>query len=101
MTNAFLNKVAAERAVLSLVNKRASGERQLAGLSEAAIEQWIRKVGPDVASNQLTEILLRLSNTCQRLSDRSHETFGQLEQEVSKRFSEELAVLRIELGRPS
>ena len=45
MKNTFLNKVAAERAVLRVVNARTSGARQLAGLSWAAIDAWQRAIG--------------------------------------------------------
>ena len=44
MKNTFLNKVAAERAVLRIVNAHTSGVRQLAGLSWVAIDAWQRAI---------------------------------------------------------
>jgi len=72
--NTFANKVAAERAVLRIVNRHTPGSRQLAGLSWVAIETWQQTIGL-AASDPLVAELKELSDLCQRLSDRSHETF--------------------------
>lgn len=76
--NTFANKVAAERAVLRIVNRRTPGVRQLAGLSWVAIETWQQTIGL-AASDPLVVELKALSDLCQRLSDRSHETFEKLD----------------------
>ena len=68
MTNSFLNKVAAERSVLSVVNARTSGKRQLTGLSSAAIEMWRGKVGTE-ATKDVVGPLVTLADLCQRLSE--------------------------------
>lgn len=82
MKNTFLNKVAAERAVLRVVNAHTSGTRQLAGLSWVAIEEWQRTISM-AGSQQLVNELKTLSDLCQRLSDRSHETFQPMDPAIA------------------
>ena len=76
--NTFANKVAAERSVLRIVNRHSPGARQLAGLSWKAIETWQQTIGLS-GSDPLVAELKALSDLCQRLSDRSHETFEKLD----------------------
>lgn len=78
MKNTFINKVAAERAVLLVVNAHSPGPRQLAGLSWVAIDSWQRNNRP-IATQALVDELRAVSDLCQRLSDRSHETFDALD----------------------
>ena len=77
MANSFMNKVAAERRVLSIVNVRFRGSAQLPGLSKSAINLWRRTVGAQ-ATDQVVAILIVLAELCQSLSDRSHESFKPL-----------------------
>lgn len=93
MTNSFLNKVSAERGVLSVINARTKGNRQLTGLSSAAIDLWRRKVGIE-ATKDVAGKLVVLAELCQRLSDRSHETFQPLDSTLAERIESELSTLR-------
>jgi len=93
MTNTFLNKVSAERSVLAVVNARNAGSRQLTGLSSAAIELWRRKVGTEVTKDVVGPLVV-LAELCQRLSDRSHETFEPLDASTAKRIESQLDALR-------
>jgi hypothetical protein len=93
MTNSFLNKVSAERTILSVVNARTSGRLQLTGLSSAAIDLWRSKVGTE-ATKDVVEPLAALAELCQRLSDRSHETFQPIEVSLSERIELHLSALR-------
>lgn len=91
MRNTFINKVAVEREILRAVNSYTRGRRQLAGLSWSAIDAWQRAVSmPGI--EPLVRDLKELSNLCQRLSDRSHETFEPLDpalyQAIQSRFAE-------------
>jgi hypothetical protein len=70
MKNTFLNKVMAERAVLSIVNNYTSGGKQLSGLSWIAIDAWQRANG-SVGTNPVINELKEISDLCQRLSDPS------------------------------
>lgn len=83
MTNTFLNKVQAERRVLNLVNPHTPRERQLAGLSESAINDWQRRQGL-VDTAAVVTVLRELAIACQSLSDRSHETFRPIERSASE-----------------
>lgn len=83
MKNTFLNKVTAERAVLRIVNTFTSGGKQLSGLSWVAIDAW-QRANADIGTNSLINELKEISDLCQRLSDRSHETFGELDPALSE-----------------
>ena len=92
MANSFINKVSAERRVLSVINARFRGDEQLAGLSKPAIHLWQRNVGPQ-ASSELVEALVVLADLCQSLSDRSHESFRPLNPVMEERLDAALIVL--------
>lgn len=83
MTNTFLNKVQAERRVLSIVNRRWGVDRQLAGLSSGAIDDWQRRVTMSHVAD-IVATLRSLGEACQALSDRSHETFKSTEWTASR-----------------
>lgn len=93
MANSFLNKVSAERRVLSVVNARFQGSEQLAGLSRSAIDLWQRTVGTR-ASDDVVAKLMVLAELCQSLSDRSHESFKPLNRAVEERLEAELLALK-------
>jgi len=98
MTNSFLNKVSAERSVLSVVNARTSGRRQLTGLSSAAIDLWRRKVGSDIPAD-VVALLIELADLCQLLSDRSHETFQPIDASLSEKIESHICILRDAVAR--
>jgi hypothetical protein len=81
--NTFLNKVQAERRVLSMVNRRLGADGQLAGLSGGAIEDWQRRANMSNGA-AIVATLRSLGELCQTLSDRSHETFRPTELTASK-----------------
>lgn len=85
MTNTFLNRVSAERRVLAVVNAKTPKARQLTGLSRAAIQQWQVKVGFEQTADAFPE-LMKIAELCQRLSDRSHETFLPVDVSLSKQI---------------
>jgi hypothetical protein len=92
MKNTFINKVAAERAVLRIINAHTTGTRQLSGLSWTAIDTWQRSssvMGDQVLVDELREI----SDLCQRLSDRSHETFSPLDPAINTMIDSRMEVL--------
>lgn len=93
MTNSFLNKVSAERRVLSVVNARTRGKRQLTGLSSSAIDLWRRKVGSEITAD-VTAQLIALAELCQLLSDRSHETFQPIDISLSEKIEIQMSILR-------
>lgn len=98
MTNTFLNRVSAERRVLSVVNGRLSRVDQLTGLSRAAIAKWCASIGLE-RTISIKPILLALAEKCQRLSDRSNETFHQIEQHAAASIERYLVELERELDR--
>jgi hypothetical protein len=96
MKNSFVRKVVVERRVLSMVNSLTPGPRQLSGLSAAAIEAWRRDAHLDGA-DEVARRLARLGGLCQRLSDRSHESFQSVESSTVDQIDAELSQLSIEL----
>ena len=98
MKNTFLNRVSAERRVLSVVNGFLPGTQQLTGLSGAAISRWRAVVGLE-KTNSVRPILIAVAEQCQRLSDRSNETFMPIEKADSEKFEEQLIKLHREMER--
>ena len=98
MTNTFLNRVTAERRVLTVVNTQLSSDYQLTGLSSAAITRWRTIIGLE-KTRTVYSILVNLAEHCQRLSDRSNETFMPIESENSAKIESQLIMLKQELGR--
>lgn len=98
MKNTFLNRVSAERRVLSVVNESLSRNQQLTGLSSTAISRWRAVVGWDRTSS-VNHILVAVAEQCQRLSDRSNETFMPIGKADSEKIEKQLVVLQRELDR--
>lgn len=98
MNNTFLNKVAAERKVLAVVNKKTPMANQLAGLSRAAIHQWRSKVGFEQNSDIFLEIM-KIAELCQSLSDRSHETFLSVDASMGADIERHIENLRITVAK--
>ena len=98
MTNSFLNKVSAERRVLTIVNTKTPERRQLTGLSSAAIDLWRRKVGSEITAD-VTVPLIALADLCQLLSDRSHETFQPVDISLLEKIESLMSILRIAVAR--
>lgn len=98
MKNTFLNRVSAERKVLKVVNALFPGHLQLAGLSQAALLRWESVAGQSRVANVLP-LLTDLAEQCQRLSDRSNETFMPVEKEQANKITEQLEVLALELRK--
>lgn len=98
MKNTFLNRVTAERRVLSVVNGFFSNKYQLTGLSNASIKNWSNKVKIQ-SSSSIYLLLISLSEKCQRLSDRSNETFQAIEIEQMKNIESQLKELEEKLNQ--
>ena len=91
--NTFLNRVSSERMVLKAVNGTFSGTEQLAGLSEAALFRWQSVVGQERVA-LILPLLISLAEKCQRLSDRSNETFVPVEEAQVTEIEEQLQLLK-------
>jgi hypothetical protein len=91
--NTFLNRVSAERMVLKAVNGTFAGAEQLAGLSQAALSHWQSVVGQERVA-LILPLLISLGEECQRLSDRSNETFVPVEEAQVTEIEEKLKLLK-------
>lgn len=96
--NTFLNRVSAERRVLTIVNRYFSSVEELTGLSRAAILRWQAAVGFH-SESRVVPLLFDLAEQCQRLSDRSNETFMPMEEAQAKKIEEQLGELTEEMQR--
>lgn len=93
MNNTFVNKVCAERAILNVLNTHFGKRNQLAGLSGSAIDKWsLAMVLP--REGKLISMVRELADLCQRLSDRSHETFKDLDSDAEKKVLMKLDSLK-------
>lgn len=92
MKNSFVNKVAAERAVLDVVNSYTSGTRQLTGLSWIAIDAWQKNI-ETMTDQKIVVELKEISDLCQSLSDRSHETFTKLDPDIGLLIASRIQLL--------
>ena len=98
MKNTFINKVDAERRILSVVNRHTTGASQLAGLSIIAIDDWQRRTH-ERRIEDVVELLRALSDLCQRLSDRSHETFQLLAPGLQREIDDAMESLELKIVR--
>jgi hypothetical protein len=90
--NTFLNKVQAERRVLSTINSYTPGKLQLRGLSSNAITNWASANNIGFESHLIATIT-GLGDLCGSLSDRSNESFNRIPIERISRIEEQLQVL--------
>lgn len=98
MKNTFLNRVTAERRVLSVVNSRLEKNQQLTGLSKEAISRWSSDIGLSRCST-VNRLLINLAENCQRLSDRSNETFTPISKADTEKIKSQLVDLEKEMIR--
>ncbi|OEE60615.1 hypothetical protein A1OK_10465 [Enterovibrio norvegicus FF-454] len=81
MSKKFLNKVTAERTVLSALNNHYADLEALEGLTSISIKSWAIKNSISHSDNRVIT-LLTLSNLCHKMSDRSQESFESIDESV-------------------
>ncbi len=81
MSKKFLNKVTAERAVLSAVNNHYKELVELDGLTRISIKSWAAINKIEDTDNRV-HTLLSLSELCHKMSDRSQESFESIDESV-------------------
>ncbi|MGF2039914.1 MAG: hypothetical protein RMZ43_032215 [Nostoc sp. CmiVER01] len=86
--NEFNNRIAAQRQVLQLVNRKKWQKEELLGLSSKAIERWIsvNRIDPE---SRLVELVKTASAKLFFLANKSQEQIS----ENYKMISEEIAVI--------
>jgi hypothetical protein len=72
--------------------------QQLTGLSIEAISRWCSVIGLD-RSSTVNRLLIALAENCQRLSDRSNETFTPISKADSEQIESQLVDLEREIAR--
>lgn len=81
MSKKFLNKVAAERVILSAINNHYIKFSELEGLTSISIKSWAIKNKISDNDNRV-KTLLSLSELCHKMSDRSQESFESIDESV-------------------
>jgi len=97
MTTTFISKVEAQRRILNIVNRHPKIQEKLSGLSLPAINDWTIKC-QIMPKQPIFNTLLELSDLCQLLSDRSHETFQQLPQELLSKLESGIHQLKCDIA---
>lgn len=97
MTTTFINKVSAERKILTIINSKFSRNTELTGLTKYAIEKWAQKTQL-THEDKVVVKLKSLGTLCQRLSDRSQESFNSLDQNTMETIEMELTELKYEIN---
>lgn len=87
MSKKFANKVQSERKVLSIINSFTSGKNQLTGLTSYAITSWALNQKLD-ETHDFINLLHTLGALCQRLSDRSQESFESLDDSIVQKIDD-------------
>lgn len=81
MSIKFLNKITAERAVLSAVNNHYIKFYALEGLTKKSINYWANKNNIQSDDHRI-ETLLFISELCHKMSDRSQESFESIDESI-------------------
>jgi hypothetical protein len=99
MQHEFINRIAAQRAVLRFVNGRQQDSEQLHGLSSKAIDRWVsvNRLDPD---SRLVELLKDVSGKLFFLANRSQEHISDTRKTLFAEIVEASDLIRKELDPP-
>lgn len=97
MSRKFINKIAAERVVVSSVNNHYDGFFELEGMTRIAINNWALRNGMD-KNDKRVEVLLVVSDLCQSMSDRSQESFKKIDGTVMEEINRYLPKILCDIG---
>jgi hypothetical protein len=93
----FNNRIAAQRAMLQLINARRWHSEELFGLSSKAIERWVstNKIDP---SCDLVRMVYRSSEALYFLANKSQEQITEEYKLISENFSSLLKSVELEMN---
>jgi hypothetical protein len=92
----FNNRIIAQRDALKVVNSTKFYNEPLLSLTEKAINRWVMNNGID-SSDAIVVLLKSMSKTLFFLANKSQEQVSEDYKVLSKRVSEQLSVLKLEL----
>jgi hypothetical protein len=96
--NEFNNRIVSQRDALKIVNSTESYNEPLLSLTEKAINRWVESNGID-GRDTIISLLKSLSGTLFFLANKSQEQISEDYTILSKKVSEQLSQLKIEMNR--
>ena len=92
----FNNRIVSQRDALKIVNGTGRYNEPLLSLTEKAINRWVASNGID-GSDTIISLLKSLSGTLFFLGNKSQEQISEDYKVLSKKVSEQLSLLKIEM----
>ena len=95
--NEFNNRIAAQRQILQLVNRKKWEKEELLGLSSKAIERWIsvNRVDPE---SRLVELVKTASAKLFFLANKSQEQISEEYKMISREIADISRTIELEIG---
>ncbi|MBW4559554.1 MAG: hypothetical protein KME32_00085 [Mojavia pulchra JT2-VF2] len=95
--NKFNNRIAAQRQILQIVNRRQWGKEELLGLSRKAIERWVsvNQINPE---SRLVELITTASAKLFFLANKSQEQISEEYKMISRDIADISRKIEMEMG---
>jgi predicted transcriptional regulator len=95
--NEFNNRIAAQRQILQIVNRKRWEKEKLLGLSSKAIERWVsvNQVNPE---SSLVELIRTASAKLFFLANKSQEQISEKYKMISKEIADISKTIEMEIG---
>jgi len=97
VNNPFLDKVSLERRVLTLLNSKHPARMKLAGLTRAAINEWVSSNGRTISEHVISQVI-NLSTITNSLADLSGNVDCDAERSSPAAFAAALDELESRIG---
>jgi len=95
--NEFNNRIAAQRQILQIVNRKRWKKEELLGLSNKAIERWI-SVNHMNPESRLVELIITASAKLFFLANKSQEQISEEYKMISREIADISRTIELEIG---
>lgn len=95
--NEFNNRIAAQRQILQIVNRKQWKKEELLGLSSKAIERWVsvNQINPE---SRLVELIITASGKLFFLANKSQEQISEEYKMISREIADISRTIELEIG---
>ncbi|HEY9876172.1 MAG TPA: hypothetical protein V6D12_22270 [Candidatus Obscuribacterales bacterium] len=95
--NEFNNRIAAQRQILQIVNRKRWKKEELLGLSSKAIERWVsvNQINPE---SRLVELIVTASGKLFFLANKSQEQISEEYKMISREIADISRTIELEIG---
>ncbi|MBD2312969.1 hypothetical protein H6G20_14955 [Desertifilum sp. FACHB-1129] len=95
--NEFNNRIAAQRQILQIVNRKRWEKEELLGLSSKAIERWVsvNQINPEL---RLVELIITASGKLFFLANKSQEQISEEYKMISREIADISRAIELEIG---